>query len=518
MSLRTPICGAQPRSRTASQSSCSSAGKSTPASSSSATSASEPFRAARPAWLTALASSPSSTSQAAVQPEVVRRALRAADERQHRAVGADEREVGLRVAAVDGEHDLAHAVTSAANGSSRPPAAVALLGDRACPIERVREQRLARVRAVAGQRGLGREPLVGGHVLGEPEQLGRERRLRQRLRHRAVRRGRAPRRRRRRRGRRACRRSARRRRARARRRSRATRRGRSPPRCRTRRRAARAAPASRRARDRGRAAAAPRSISATVAARGTPSALLRQHCVVGVEVAEVRRRHGAELLEQPQRQRRLRRERLAVLGEQAGQHVRRRRPARARIQVRWLRPTWSTSTRSGSTPSSRAIDRWNLIATLHRPTARWPASSSARVTIPTGFVKSTIQAPGAASCAHALGDLEHHRHGAQRLRRARRRRSSPGRCSRTRAGWSRPRGAPAARRPGSGSGRSRRRRPRGRARRSPRATRSKPWRSSMRAASPPTTSRRSASMSCRTSSRTSIRSRSRESPETSSGV
>src|SRR6266852_4037713 len=40
--------------------------------------------------------------------------------------------------------------------------------------------------------------------------------------------------------------------------------------------------------------------------------------------------------------------------------------------------------------------RWNVIATLQSPTARWPASSSARVTIPTGFVKSTIHAPGAA--------------------------------------------------------------------------------------------------------------------------
>ncbi len=40
----------------------------------------------------------------------------------------------------------------------------------------------------------------------------------------------------------------------------------------------------------------------------------------------------------------------------------------------------------------RAIERSKPIATLHSPIARWPASSSARVTIPTGFVKSTIQA------------------------------------------------------------------------------------------------------------------------------
>ena len=52
--------------------------------------------------------------------------------------------------------------------------------------------------------------------------------------------------------------------------------------------------------------------------------------------------------------------------------------------------------RDGSTPSSCAAWRWNVIDTLQRPTARWPWSSSARVTIPTGFVKSTIHAPGAA--------------------------------------------------------------------------------------------------------------------------
>ena len=38
------------------------------------------------------------------------------------------------------------------------------------------------------------------------------------------------------------------------------------------------------------------------------------------------------------------------------------------------------------------------MATLHRPMARWPASSSARVTMPTGLVKSMIQAPDAARC------------------------------------------------------------------------------------------------------------------------
>ena len=37
------------------------------------------------------------------------------------------------------------------------------------------------------------------------------------------------------------------------------------------------------------------------------------------------------------------------------------------------------------------------------------------MTIPTGFVKSTIHAPSARELAHALGDAEHDRHRAQRL-------------------------------------------------------------------------------------------------------
>src|SRR3954465_10054979 len=42
---------------------------------------------------------------AAVEPDVVRRAHPAAHEREHRAVVAHQREIGLGVAAVDGEHD-----------------------------------------------------------------------------------------------------------------------------------------------------------------------------------------------------------------------------------------------------------------------------------------------------------------------------------------------------------------------------------------------------------------------------
>ena len=86
-----------------------------------------------------------------------------------------------------------------------------------------------------------------------------------------------------------------------------------------------------------------------------------------------------------------------------------------RIQVRWLSPTWSTTTSAGGTPSREANWRWNPIATLQRPTARWPASSSARVTMPTGFVKSMIHASERGALADAVGDLEHDRDGAESL-------------------------------------------------------------------------------------------------------
>ena len=59
-----------------------------------------------------------------------------------------------------------------------------------------------------------------------------------------------------------------------------------------------------------------------------------------------------------------------------------------------------------------------MIATLQSPTARWPASSSARVTIPTGFVKSTIHASGRGAVGDAFRELEDHRHRAHRLREA----------------------------------------------------------------------------------------------------
>ncbi len=45
--------------------------------------------------------------------------------------------------------------------------------------------------------------------------------------------------------------------------------------------------------------------------------------------------------------------------------------------------------------------RWKPMATLHSPTARCPAWRSARVTMPTGLVKSTIQASGFAFSTRA---------------------------------------------------------------------------------------------------------------------
>ena len=66
-----------------------------------------------------------------------------------------------------------------------------------------------------------------------------------------------------------------------------------------------------------------------------------------------------------------------------------------RSHVRWFSPTCSSCTRSGSTPNGAANRRWKPIATLQSPSARWPSSSSACVTRPVGFVKSTNHAPGA---------------------------------------------------------------------------------------------------------------------------
>ena len=85
--------------------------------------------------------------------------------------------------------------------------------------------------------------------------------------------------------------------------------------------------------------------------------------------------------------------------------------------VRWLSPRWSSSIRSGSTSSTFAKWRWKTIAALQRPTALWPASSSAFVDDADG-VREVDDPRVRRSLARALGDVEHDRHRAERLREA----------------------------------------------------------------------------------------------------
>ena len=112
---------------------------------------------------------------AAVEAEVVRRAERPARDGEQGAVSAHERDVGLGVAAVDREHDGHRTVSSTARRSSSSSVS------SYCPISGWARSAFF---AVTGSRVAGRlggQALVGGHVLDEPEQLGRERRFGQRL-------------------------------------------------------------------------------------------------------------------------------------------------------------------------------------------------------------------------------------------------------------------------------------------------------------------------------------------------
>ena len=137
-----------------------------------------------------------------------------------------------------------------------------------------------------------------------------------------------------------------------------------------------------------------------------------------------------------------------------------------RIQVRWLSPTWSRrDLRRRPRRASRRRAAGSRSPRCTGPTARWPSSSRARVTMPTGLVKSTIHASGAARRRTRLGDVEHHRHGAQRLGEP----AGPGGLLADAAALEREatrrRRAPAARRPAAAAARRRRRR---RPRRGPR--------------------------------------------------
>ena len=267
------------------------------------------------------------------------------------------------------------------------------------PDQRVREQRLADVDAPRDSAARDREPLVGGDVLDEPEQLGRERRLGER---RPGRRG-------------------------------PTRAGTSTtsssarpasvPSLRTSTTCTASPRAGERGDDAGRRLAVERAaalleqrrllVQRRVAVelqqlpldlrhRGRARhalALLGQHLVVRVEVAQVvrgdrrRARRAAAAAAEPLGQR------VAVVGEQPPQHVGAVEPHRADprevVEADLVdHDPLRRRRRAAARPA-----RWNVIATLQSPTARWPASSSARVTMPTGLVKSTIQAPGAARCA-----------------------------------------------------------------------------------------------------------------------
>ena len=114
--------------------------------------------------------------------EVVGRGERAADVGEQRAVRLDEREVGLRVAAVHGQDGpVAHRATPASgSGSSARRVVEKRPRELVLADERMREERLPRGDRVTRHRRLGGEPLVGSDVLHEPEKLGRERALRQR--------------------------------------------------------------------------------------------------------------------------------------------------------------------------------------------------------------------------------------------------------------------------------------------------------------------------------------------------
>ena len=131
-----------------------------------------------------------------------------------------------------------------------------------------------------------------------------------------------------------------------------------------------------------------------LAARDGPGLLLGDDLVVRVEVAQVVRRHRAEPAQQLGRQLDGVGELVAVLGEQLGQQVHAVDADRA-LPGQVVEPDVVERDRlRRDTRAWPANRRWKPMATLHSPTARCPASSSARVTMPTGLVKSTIQASG----------------------------------------------------------------------------------------------------------------------------
>ena len=343
---------AQPRRRPRRAARSSSTGRSSPASS---------------RWPTSARASPSSPARArasrvqlleqlerAVEPEVVRRAAAAADEREHRAVVAHQREVGLRVAAVDGEHEPpAHRTGSPASSRSTSSPAIS-----SWPISGWASSALRTSSGLPRQRRAHGEPLVGGDVLDEAEQLRRERRL-----------------------------------------ARAATGPSGPTRAGTSTTSSSASPASvpplrmsttwtasPAPRQRGDDAGGGLAVERAAALLEQRGLLVQRRVAVHLEQLAARSRRPRPRAARPRAARPARgRARRSSAGSRtarrrapraAGAAARRPRRARrrgrpaaspstsspssrtARTQVRWLSPTWSTSMRAGSTPSSCATWRW----------------------------------------------------------------------------------------------------------------------------------------------------------------
>ena len=330
------------------------------------------------------------------------------------------------------------------------------------------------------------EPLVGGDVLDEPEQLGRERRAAAAAHGAAAPRAPAPRRRRRRRARRA-----------------------SPP---FRRSTSCTAPSSARSeRDETDRRLAVERAAALLEQRGL---LVERR--VAVELEQLRAR-SPRPRRRAGRRRAARRARGRGRRSSGGSRTGARRGRRARCAAGPMCSASSSpclraaragrrapSTQHGAHPgqvveadlvddaraaarrrAARAKWRWKPIATLHRPTARWPGVEQ-RARDDADGVREVDDPRVGARRARARG-----RRSAARPApcaspsRSRPRPSSPGRCSRTRAGSSRRAAAPPGRR--RGSARARTSRPSTAASRSVgrrRGRRAKPARSSMRAREP----------------------------------
>ena len=152
MSLPTETRLAQPRSLTIACSASSSAGKSTPAMRRTPTSATGPFATSRSASWTASSNSPCSTSRQPGRPRWCGELSGPRTSREHAPVDTDEREIGLRVAAVDGEDDRRRHASASLPGPRqalrlrREQALDQLLVQRMLSDQRMCEQRLARDR------------------------------------------------------------------------------------------------------------------------------------------------------------------------------------------------------------------------------------------------------------------------------------------------------------------------------------------------------------------------------------